>query len=289
VTLPSSATDWYGYSLVSDPVDPTGFYLGSSEVVGQLTGNSDYTFTQYKYYAQRWNKSGSSFAAAEKINVPGALVRTWAPSPGNRHFMTQDQIYVYIPPATKDGYGYYRSDTRLHLLHQIDVGGKPAAELLDTKVFSNIYLAGLTVAGNTMYVTGNQYWGGYYYGNRGGVAVDSSGGGASSTPDWETTSDRLMIYDLGNDTFATLYDQATKAYNLQIMGAKQGRLFLNLSGDGILAVDVSNPAQPTGVQFLRTLGWANTMQAFGDDLYVASGYFGLNHLSLTAPASIPVN
>jgi hypothetical protein len=289
VTLPSSATDWYGYSLVSDPVDPTGFYLGSSEVVGQLTGNSDYTFTQYKYYAQRWNKSGSSFAAAEKINVPGALVRTWAPSPGNRHFMTQDQIYVYIPPATKDGYGYYRSDTRLHLLHQIDVGGKPAAELLDTKVFSNIYLAGLTVAGNTMYVTGNQYWGGYYYGNRGGVAVDSSGGGASSTPDWETTSDRLMIYDLGNDTFATLYDQATKAYNLQIMGAKQGRLFLNLSGDGILAVDVSKPAQPTGVQFLRTLGWANTMQAFGDDLYVASGYFGLNHLSLTAPAAMPVN
>jgi hypothetical protein len=66
-------------------------------------------------------------------------------------------------------------------------------------------------------------------------------------------------------------------------------LFLNLSGDGILAVDVSKPAQPTGVQFLRTLGWANTMQAFGDDLYVASGYFGLNHLSLTAPAAMPVN
>jgi hypothetical protein len=98
-----------------------------------------------------------------------------------------------------------------------------------------------------------------------------------------------MIYDLSNDTFATLYDQPTKAYNLQIMGATQGRLFLNLSGDGILAVDVSNPAQPTGVQFLRTLGWANTMQAFGDDLYVASGYFGLNHLSLTAPATMPVN
>jgi hypothetical protein len=282
VTLPSSSTNWYGYSLVSDPVDPTGFYLGSADVVGQLTGNDNYTFTQYKYYAQRWNKSGSSFAAAEKINVPGPLVRTWAPSPGSRYFMTQDQIYVYIPPP----YGYYYSDTRLHLLHQVDVGGKPAAELLDTKVFSNIYLAGLTVAGNTLYVTGSPSYG-YYYGN--GVAVGASGGSASSTPSWETTSDRLMIYDLSNDTFATLYDQPTKAYNLQIMGATQGRLFLNLSGDGILAVDVSNPAQPTGVQFLRTLGWANTMQAFGDDLYVASGYFGLNHLSLTAPATMPVN
>jgi hypothetical protein len=31
------------------------------------------------------------------------------------------------------------------------------------------------------------------------------------------------------------------------------------------------------------------MQAFGDDIYVASGYFGLNHMSLTAPAAMPVN
>jgi hypothetical protein len=257
--------------------------------VGQSTDSNNYTFYQYKYYAQRWNKSGSSFAAAEKINVPGPLVRTWAPSPGSRNFMTQDQQYVYIPPATKDGYGYYRPDTRLNLLRQVSVGGKPAAELLDTKVFSNIYLAGLTVSGDTMYVTGEQnYWGWGYsmaIGPGGGVANS----GASSTPDWQTTSDRLMIYDLSNNTFATLYDQPTKAYNLQIMGATQGRLFLNLSGDGILAVDVSNPAQPTGVNFLRTLGWANTMQAFGNDLYVASGYFGLNHMSLTAPAAMPVN
>jgi len=288
VTLPSSTTDWYGYSLVGDPVDPTGFYLGLGEPVGQSTDSNNYTFYQYKYYAQRWNKSGNSFAAAEKINVPGPLVRTWAPSPGSRNFMTQDQQYVYIPPATKDGYGYYRPDTRLNLLRQVSVGGKPAAELLDTKVFSNIYLAGLTVSGDTMYVTGEQnYWGWGYSMAIAPGGVANSGG--TSTPDWQTTSDRLMIYDLSNNTFATLYDQPTKAYNLQIMGAKQGRLFLNLSGDGILAVDVSNPAQPTGVNFLRTLGWANTMQAFGNDLYVASGYFGLNHMSLTAPAAMPVN
>jgi len=31
------------------------------------------------------------------------------------------------------GYGYYRPDTRLNLLRQVSVGGKPAAELLDTK------------------------------------------------------------------------------------------------------------------------------------------------------------
>jgi len=37
-----------------------GFYLGLREAVGQRTGNDGYAFTEYKYYAQRWNKSGST-------------------------------------------------------------------------------------------------------------------------------------------------------------------------------------------------------------------------------------
>jgi hypothetical protein len=296
ITLPSADDSyWNPYTLVGDPVDPTGFYLALRELVAQKQRADGTSYTQYKYYAQRWNKSGSSFAAAEKINVPGPLIRTWSPVVGSRYFMTEDQLYIYVPPSAPNSYGYYQSDTRLNLLRQVSVGSNPAAELLDTKVFSNVYLDGLTFDGNTMYVTGQQnYYGyGYYYG--GGIAVDSpagvasSGGSSASTPSWQTTSDRLMIFDLSNDSFASLYDQPTKAYNLQIMGANSGRLFLNLSGDGILSVDVSNPAQPIGDQFLRTLGWANSMEAFGNDLYVASGYFGLDHMSLSAPAAIPTN
>jgi hypothetical protein len=181
----------------------------------------------------------------------------------------------------------------LNLLREVGVDSQPAAELLDTKVFSNMYLEGLTVEGNTMYVTSQQGYYGYGYYSAPAMGGDSAGGsassGGSSTPDWQTTSDRLMIFDLSKDSFATLYDQPTKAYNLQIMGANQNRLFLNLSGDGILAIDVSNPAQPIGVKFLRTLGWASYLEAFGDDLYTASGYFGLDHMSLAAPADIPQN
>jgi hypothetical protein len=290
----ASGADWGAYSLVGDPVDPTGFYLGLRDQLAQVKGNDGYAFTQFKYYAQRWNKSGSSFTAAEKINVPGPLVRTWAPSAGARAFMTEDQLYVYVAPTGPGAYGYYRADTQLHLLRQVNVAGAPAAQLLDSKLFSNVSLSGLTVAGNTIYLTAQQnYYGyGYYYGG-GDVAVPAGGGvargGGSSTGSWETTSDRLLIFDLSNDTFATLYDQPTKAYGLQIMGANQGRLFLNLAGDGIVAVDVSNPAQPAGNKFLRTLGWASSMEAFGDDLYVASGYFGLDHMSLAAPAAMPLD
>jgi len=290
IALPNdNSSNWNAYTLVGDPVDPTGFYLGLREQVGQRQGNDGYTFTQYKYYAQRWNKSGGSFASAEKINIPGPLVRTWAPSAGNRHFMANDEQYLYIAPTAAGGYGYYGSETRLHLLRQVTVSGNPAAELLDTKVFSNLTLAGMTVKGDTMYVTGEPNYYAYY--GQGAVtdSAGSSGSSGTSAPTWETTSDRLMIFDLGGDRFASLYDQPTKAYNLQIMGANQNRLFLNLSGDGILAVDVSNPADPKGSKFLRTLGWGSTMEAVGDDLYVASGYFGIDHMSLSAAAAIPLD
>jgi hypothetical protein len=285
-SINNSNYSWNFYTLVGDPVDPTGFYLGLRENVGKSVGRDSYVFDQYKYYAQRWNKSGNSFVAAEKINIPGQLMRTWGTSASLRYFMTEDYPFTYVPPVDTGTYGYYRNDTRLNLLHQVSVGGNPAAELLDSRVFSNIYLAGLTFDANTMYAAGNQNYYGYYYPTKG---VSVGGGGAStSTPSWETTSDRLMIFDLTNNRFDALYDQPTKAYNLAIMGAKQGRLFLNLSGDGILAVDVSDPTQPTGAKFLRTLGWASYLEAVGDDLYVASGYFGLDHMSLSGPNAMAI-
>jgi len=230
-------------------VDPTGFYLGLGEPVGQSTDSNNYTFYQYKYYAQRWNKSGNSFAAAEKINVPGPLVRTWAPSPGSRNFMTQDQQYVYIPPATKDGYGYYRPDTRLNLLRQVSVGGKPPRSCWTPRC-----LATSTWLSHRL---GRHYvrdWRAELLGLGYSMAIGPGGGvansGASSTPDWQTTSDRLMIYDLSNNTFATLYDQPTKAYNLQINGRHPGPLVFSICQAMVPAVAV--PSLSTG-SFLRTL------------------------------------
>ena len=223
-----------------------------------------------------------AFVAAEKINIPGPLVRTWGAANGTRYFLTQDQIAVYVPPVAGNSatYGHYDEYARLNLLNQVSVNGKPAAALLDSKTFTNAYVSGLTVDGNIMYVAASPYYYGYY--DNGPM---TEGGAAAS---WETTSTRLSIFDLASNTFQVLYDQPTKAYGLSLMGAKQGRLFMNLSGDGILAVDVSNPALPTGTKFLRTLGYANTLESVGDDLYVASGYFGLNHLSLSAPDVMPI-
>jgi hypothetical protein len=86
-----------------------------------------------------------------------------------------------------------------------------------------------------------------------------------------------------------LYDQPTGSYDLQLMGTYQGRLFANLQGDGVLVVDVDNPAAPHGLRFVRTLGYASHIEFAGNDAYIAAGYFGVYHLDLESAPEIPPN
>ena len=81
-------------------------------------------------------------------------------------------------------------------------------------------------------------------------------------------------------TFNTLYDQPTGTNGAQFMGVYQHQLFVNLSGDGLFAVDVTDPAHPFGRGFLRTLGWGTHVAFAGNSAYVAS-FIGM------APASNP--
>jgi hypothetical protein len=63
-------------------------------------------------------------------------------------------------------------------------------------------------------------------------------------------------------------------------------LFLNLAGDGVLLIDVADPAHPSGVRFVRTLGWASHIDFVGNDGYVAAGNFGSFDIDLGAPATL---
>jgi hypothetical protein len=173
--------------------------------------------------------------------------------------------------------------TRTSLLREIVAGGKPAAELLDDRVFENLSLAGLVAEGDKVFV--NSRRNNYYYG-RGGVAVSSDGVAAPQKP--EDVSDRLMVFDLSGKKLNQVYDAPTRMQNIQLMGVNGGRLFANLQGDGILILDVRNPAKPAGLHFARTLGYATHIEFAGDDAYVASGYFGITHIDLAAKASLGV-
>ena len=53
-----------------------------------------------------------------------------------------------------------------------------------------------------------------------------------------------------------------------------------------MVVDIAQLASPTPIRFLRTLGYATHLESFGDDVYVAFGYFGVEHMPLTEPPSL---
>src|SRR4029077_19563849 len=96
-----------------------------------------------------------------------------------------------------------------------------------------------------------------------------------------------MTFDLAGGQFATRFDGATGMYGSDLVGVHAGRLLMSPQGDGVLVVDVSNAAAPRGVRFVRTLGWAQNVEFAGSDVYVASGYFGVQNFGVgDAPALI---
>ena len=281
---------WEGlYGVVGDPVDPNGFYLAFRTAVAKIT-KSKQAFTQYRYFAQRWAPQAGVWAAGATVNLPGRLVRTWSNAPGKRLFLTQDYFYKEVAvPASSGGQGtYWQTDYQLNLLRAVTIGGVQKAELLDTHHFVDVYLRDLVPDGDKLYVNGGPanygFYGGYPEG--GGVSVASPGGLAFATTeaDWKDRSDHLMIFDLSKLKLSKVFDQPTATYNAQLMGTYQGRLFVNLPGDGILVVDATNPAAPIGQQFMRTLGYASHIEFAGDSAYVASGYFGVYNLKLNLPS-----
>jgi hypothetical protein len=306
-TLPDTV-EWGSFGLVADPVAPSGFYVTNRKRVGEQKTADGVTYVRYKYYAQRWEPVGERWVGGDSINIPGRLIRTWksgAGAGGSRMFLSQDTQYRSVGDGTMR---YWVADHRLSLLRQVQVAGAAAAELLDTKVLQDLYPAALLVDGDKLLINGRQQLN-YWYGWGGDVArpsvgVASPGGVAAAEPlpSWETTSDRLIVFDMTGNKLSEAYNQATRMYNVQLMGTHAGKLFVNLTGnggfyksswgqggggDGILVVDISNPSNPRGVRFLRTLGFATHLEFFGDDVYVASGYFGLFHLNLSGPPDLP--
>ena len=180
-------------------------------------------------------------------------------------FLTSDSQWGSI--VDPSGRTTYTSWTRLSLLRDIVVGGNPAAELLDATTLDNLQLTSLAADGERLFATGRH---------------------AYSIPGNTTTdvSDRLIALDLSGKKVALVYDQSMKTYNARLMGVYQGRLFVNLPGDGILIGKVADAAKPTGLHFARTLGYATHIALSGDNAYVASGYFGSSHIDLAAARSL---
>jgi hypothetical protein len=296
VNTQSTNNGYWGdsFGLVADPMDSKGFYVVYRDHVGEVK-RADRVLDQFRDYARRWQRTDVTWTAGDAINTPGRLIRTYAAADGTRMFLTQDYRWTWNEVAAKDGnssYGEIDSRLRLFLLRQINKSGRPAAELLSSRVFEDMYPSSLVLEGEKLFVVGSEEggYGGYYRGGGfGGGDVAVASGGFAQTVANPDRSDRLIAFDLARKGLDVLYDARTNMHDVQLVGVHSGRLFFNVAGDGLLVGDVSNPARPGGLRFLRTLGWSSHVAFAGNDVYVASGYFGVYHMPLAGPPVISMD
>jgi hypothetical protein len=259
-------------ALTTDASDSNAFFLTYRDRVGSTSPATGYELAQYRYFAQRWSAAGGDVHADRATNLPGQIVRSW--KSGSRTLLiTEDQRYTWVPNPNGPG-GYFDSDPRLHLLERID---DATAVLRDSYLFTGRALSSLVGDGDRLFVTSSK---GYNYGYA--VAVPA-GGGTTSTVD---NSDELTIFDASSLTLARAYDGLFGLGGVQAMGAQTGRLYLNVSGSGVLVLDVTDPTQPFGRSFLRTLGWGSHLEFSGSTLYVAAGNFGVFQKTLDAQLTL---
>lgn len=264
IALSQNSTDVY-LGLVPDPVQPDTFLMSYREAAGTYT-SSGKTFTSYKHYALRYQYGANGWQTTDKINLPGQLMKTFA-SNGDTLFLTYDYTYFKIYNSGGD---YWQSSFRLNLLRQLELNGKKVAEFLDDHKFYAYRLQGVVLDENRIVVNARHNYSWYQ---------------ALGIP-WSQQSDQMQIFDISQLKLDKKYDEPTGTYNMRLMGMNQGRLFMNLPGDGVVAADLSDPAQPSGLQFVRTLGWASHIEFAEDSAYIAAGYFGIYQMDLKS-AAIP--
>ena len=277
----------YFMGLAPDAADPNGFFLTSFETLGEVQQGT-YRLTRTRYFAERFRRGVLGWDSEGAVNLPGHLIKSWRNGAGNRLYLSSDSIGYET--ADTQGNKYWTTDTRLHLLQGLATG---AAELRSSYRFEGRYLSDVVVSGETLFAnigTGYYFGRGFYPTGVGGPAIR---GGLVTTRRGaltvEEASDHLVAFDMKAVTLNRVYDQPTGTYGVQLMGTHRGLLMVNLPGDGLLAVDVTDPTKPAGRQFLRTLGWASHAAFSGSNVYVGSGYFGTYRMNLAAPSLIPVH
>jgi hypothetical protein len=278
--LPSEPNSWVPYGFIADPVDPKGFFLSRRMKAGEIKIPDGSVFTQYRYVAQRWEPDGNGWAPRYQINIPGRLLRTFQNANGERHFLSQDMTYKV---AARHGTRYWMPDPRLALSRQVPgaaAGAEPAAQLLDSRILLDLLPTSLVVEGDKVLLSARP---------RGVEAVD---------PTRESSSDRLLIIDMAANQLTLSHNQPTLMFNARVFSAYRNHLYLNLGpeyqtashlrrpiagGDGVLVLDINNPASPKAVRLVRTVGLVNQIAFFGDDVYVVAGPYGLSHFNLATP------
>ncbi|TNE46608.1 MAG: hypothetical protein EP343_23690 [Deltaproteobacteria bacterium] len=258
----TSQYQWPQYFTGLVSLDDGSFYVTLRKAAGSYKKNN-YTYYRYRYFAQQWSWVNGSWLKGSDINVPGQLIKAFRVGSKVR-LLTRDygsiqKRYEYSPGQWSSRYQRF---FRIYLLDQSTDGKK--AILRDFRSFLGWDMGNLLTDGNRMYLTTYRDW--YYL--------------HTNKLDYSHRTAHLHIYDMTTSSFRQRFVGDTRANNLQIMGAYNKRLFLNLQGDGVLVVDTQDASKPKGTHFERTLGWVTHVEFSGDKAFMAAGHFGIYTLNL---------
>lgn len=239
--------------------DPGGLWLSFSKKTGTKDREGT-TFDLVKYSAQRFAWSGTNLTAGITVNVPGKLVKSYVAG-GQRKMLTHDRVF----DVQKDG--TFQESPRVSVLTLVNT----SAKLGDSSPFWGMDMRDLLIDDGRLYTNLAERRVSYgFFGPmlRGKMA-------------WTPPASELRILAVG-DKLAERFAEDLGTDGIELMGVHERKLFVSLAGDGVMVVDTSNVDKPVARDFVRTLGWAWSVEVAGNDALVPAGNYGTYQLPLNS-------
>lgn len=250
-------------SLVGDKDRKNQLYLTYKIKTGKEMSIANTTFEEYNYYTQLYrHQSRDLIPSTSPLSIPGEL--THVSTVWNQPLLlTNDRAFELQANNT------ILDIPRINMLRPKGVT-QVKAWLEDFKTFPGQWVNDILVDGSKLYLSAMRA-----YANPSPIPLSSS---ETSTTD---AQGELLIFSMAWLRFDPLLCAPTNLENLQLLGIDNDWLFLNIAGDGMIVLDVRNPANPKALPFIRTLGGINGLEVVGKTALAASGYYGLQQIDLT--------
>jgi hypothetical protein len=242
-----------------------GFFLSYRDKLGEETVEGR-TFEKVRHYTQRWSWYSTGAKGGAALNLPGRLLESF--SLGVPLLLASDLSYELLKS------GEWAESSRLSLL----LPWGSSASVTDTTTLTGLTVESAVREGSRLYLDAS--------------ARRIYGGGPGPMKMWMPSApadDELVVFDLGYLAFERLLQAKLGTEGASVMAVTKGRLLYQLPGDGLLVIDASDTAKPTGRQFLRTQDWGTEVELVGSTAYVAAGYYGVYELNLLASGSLPAS
>jgi len=251
--------EWFG--LVPGG-DGHSLYIHSSEKSDESEVEQ---LAYYLYYAHKLELSDPAEPVlGEPINIPGTLNKVFLEDGEERFLTTWYQYYKLTEQKDFLGDLPYYSQRSMHLLR---VEGSEA-ELLSSFLLNDWYVKSLAVTetNQVFLVTQKPYY-----------LLAYSLGEHFQYQAYE----HLTVLEVEGDALVASYNDDLKTQGARILTVAEDALFLDLEGNGVVVVDVSDPSKPVPRTFLRTMGWLNSILVQEDFAYIPAGLYGLYTFSHT--------